>query len=118
MNNSECFSKGLNSYSLEKFLEEVNAWKSLNMGKDSKKIKEFLDSLLLKNEEINGMLSNEEVRQIHSEVVLEEIMRKSKGRSKPKKKWLEKEKKFLAWAVYYYNQINTRNLEEMVRASK
>lgn len=114
MNNSECSSEVL----FKLFLEEVNAWKSLIMGKDSKTVKEFLDSLLLQNEKINEMLTNEEVSQIHSEVVSEGIMRKNKNKSKPKKKWSEKEKKFMIWAVYYFTQIHSRNLEEMVSLSK
>lgn len=115
MNKSECISKGLPAYSFDKFLEEVKAWKSLNMDKDSKNIKELLDTLLLQNEEIKKLPTNEEVSKIHSEVVAEEIMRKSKNKSKPKKKWSKEEKKFMVWAVYFYSQINSKKIEEMVR---
>lgn len=99
-----------------KFLEEVNTWKLFNLSEDVKNRKEFLDNLLLQNKKTVEMPTNEEIRQIHSELVFEDLS--NKNRLKIKKKWSNKEKKFLVWALYYYTQLFNIKIEEMVRFHK
>lgn len=116
MNNSEEIFKTLEASSFNKFIEEVNTWKSLNLREDGKNMKEFLNTLLLKNKEINELPNNDEILQIHKELVFEGIF--YENRLKTKKKWSIKEKRLMVWALYYYIQIFNKKVEEMVRFHK